>query len=124
MEGLKLLCSHGVVRLELGRFYTARMHVVVGPCCSTSNNSRLQGSQLIKPSEILRLPSSHIDLWSEKLVDRRRYPWERAEPILSIDSIDEIAVGRHKFYKPCASCRVHPDIVHQLLTIIVNLESQ
>jgi hypothetical protein len=58
--------GNGVVRIQLGRFCTARMHVVVEPCCSTSNNSLMQRNQLIRLSEILGLPSLRSDLWSDK----------------------------------------------------------
>jgi hypothetical protein len=42
--------KNGVVWIELGRFCTARMHVVVEPCCSTSNNSATSLSNEIKCS--------------------------------------------------------------------------
>jgi hypothetical protein len=60
------ILNNDEVRIQLGHFCTARMHVVVEPCCSTSNNSLMQRNQLIKLSEILGLPSLRSDLWSEK----------------------------------------------------------
>jgi hypothetical protein len=58
--------NNGVVRIQLGLFCTARMHVVVEPCCSTSNNSLMQRNQLIKLGEILGLPSLLSNLWVDK----------------------------------------------------------
>jgi hypothetical protein len=54
--------NNGVVRMELVRFCTARMHVLVEPCCSTSNNSLMWRYQLIKNSKMhgLLSPSSDI----------------------------------------------------------------
>jgi hypothetical protein len=56
------MLNNSVVRIDLGRFCAARMHVVVEPCCSTSNYSLMQRNQLIKRSEKLGLPSSLSNL--------------------------------------------------------------
>lgn len=45
--------NHGAVGLELCRFYTASMHAIVEQHGSTSNNSMMQSSQLIKPSNCI-----------------------------------------------------------------------
>jgi hypothetical protein len=50
--------DNDVVRIELVRFCTAGMHVVVEPCCTTSKHLMMQRYQLIKRSKMLGLLSS------------------------------------------------------------------